>query len=264
MGNQKKRKIIIGNWKLNPKTKNEAISLVQDIINFQKIDNTSNNIDICIIPPQIFIPYIINEIEESFDTNIHILVGSQNCHYEYEGAYTGEVSVESLKDIGVKYILCGHSERRTLFNENDYIINKKVKKILESGLTAILCIGESLLEKELNLVNEVCNSQLKIGLNNVNNNEIDKIIIAYEPVWAIGTDKVCMPEDAEKVIKSIRNTIVSIYGDETGENIRIIYGGSVNANNIKNIMNEDIDGCLVGGASINAESFNQIIIGANQ
>lgn len=246
-----KKKIIIGNWKLNPKTKKEAINLVKDILNLHK---STNDIDICIIPPQIFISTIFDELN-----GINISIGSQNCHYESDGAYTGEVSIDSLRDIGVSYVLCGHSERRILFNESDNIINKKVKKVLEAGLTPVLCIGELLEEKELGLVNEVCNTQINIGFNNIKNENIEKIIIAYEPVWAIGTGKVCEPEDAEKIIKQIRETIISIYGSNIGKNIRIIYGGSVNGNNVKNIMSRDIDGCLVGGASINAESFNKIL-----
>jgi triosephosphate isomerase len=246
-----KKKIIIGNWKLNPKTKNEAVNLVKDILSLNK-DNS--DIDICIIPPQIFITTVFNLLEST-----NICIGSQNCYYESEGAYTGEVSIESLKDSGVSYVLCGHSERRILFNETDNIINKKIKKVLEAGLTPVLCIGELLQEKELGLVNESCNTQIKIGLNGIKNENIEKIIIAYEPVWAIGTGKVCEPEDAEKVVKQIRETIISMYGSEIGKNIRIIYGGSVNGNNVKNIMSRDIDGCLVGGASINAESFNKIL-----
>lgn len=253
-----KKKIIIGNWKLNPKTENDAIQLTNDIMELILVRNVFFDLDVCIIPPQLFIPSISGILRS---TSINI--GAQNCHYESEGSFTGEVSVESLKDYDVKYILCGHSERRMLFHENNIIINKKIKKIVNVGLTAILCIGELLEEKELELVKEVCATQIKFGLNGIKNKDMDKIIIAYEPVWAIGTGKVCEAEDAEKVIKYIRELIANIYGDEIGQEICIIYGGSVNSNNIKNIMSKDIDGCLVGGASINAESFVKILLEAN-
>lgn len=240
------RKILVGNWKLHPSTMCQALQLTKEIV------KTEYDIfDICIIPPQLFISTIVNELKD----NQNICIGAQNCHYESSGAYTGETSVESLKDIGVKYILCGHSERRILFEETDNIINKKVKKVVESGLTAILCIGESLEEKEFGLVNEVCNRQIKIGLHEIDINNIDKIIIAYEPVWAIGTGKVCDSDQAEKIIKNIRDTVASLYN----RTIRVIYGGSVNTKNIRDIWNKDIDGCLVGGASINSQIFNDMI-----
>jgi triosephosphate isomerase len=244
-----KKKIIIGNWKLNPRTKNKALQLVGDIIS-----SINSSIDVCIIPPQLFIPLIANELRGT-----NIAVGSQNCHYESDGAYTGEVSIESLKEYNVEYVLCGHSERRVLFKETDLMINKKVKKVVEEGLIAVLCIGETLEENDLGLVNEVCSTQIKMGLHNIDNEEISRIIIAYEPVWAIGTGKVCEPEDAEKTIKNIRVTIEGLYGKDAARQMRIIYGGSVNTENIKTLMNKDIDGCLVGGASINAESFSKII-----
>lgn len=242
------KKIIIGNWKLNPRTKTQAITLIKDILCLKK----DTDMDICIIPPEIFVPDVASTLEFT-----DISIGAQNCHYENDGAYTGETSAESLKDYGVKYILCGHSERRALFGETDNTINKKVRKVVETGLTAVLCVGESLEQKELGLVNEICNSQIKIGLNGVQNQYVDKIIIAYEPVWAIGTGKVCDADDAEKVIKQLRILVSSIY--ENGRAIRIVYGGSVNGNNINNLLKKDIDGFLVGGASINAENFVKII-----
>jgi triosephosphate isomerase (TIM) len=248
-----RKKMVIGNWKLHPKTKNQAINLALDIL---KLRPNVNKLDICIIPPQLFISAICSELDFE-QTNIS--VGSQNCHYELDGAFTGEVSAASLKDIGVKYVLCGHSERRTLFNETDHIINRKVRKIVEVGMTPILCIGESLEEKKLDLVAEVCNTQLKNGLNGILDVDAEEVVIAYEPVWAIGTGKVCSAVEAEKTIKQIRQTLVSMYGDVSGQRIRIIYGGSVNENNINDLMDKKIDGVLVGGASINAETFGKIL-----
>lgn len=248
-----RKKMIIGNWKLNPKTKNQAIHLALDILELRP---NVNKLDICIIPPQLFISAICSELDFE-QTNIS--VGSQNCHYELDGAFTGEVSAASLKDIGVKYVLCGHSERRTLFHETDQIINRKVRKIVETGMTPILCIGESLEEKKLDLVAEVCNTQLKIGLNGILDVDAEHVVIAYEPVWAIGTGKVCSAVEAEKIVKQIRQTLVSMYGDVSGQRIRIVYGGSVNENNINDLMDKKIDGVLVGGASINAETFGKIL-----
>lgn len=169
------------------------------------------------------------------------------------------MSAESLADIGVKYVLCGHSERRSLFHETNEIINKKMKKALECGLTPVLCIGESLVERNLGLVDEICGLQLKTGLMDINNVYIKNVIIAYEPIWAIGTGKVCKPDDAEKTIWSIRRIITTIYGPDIGINIRILYGGSVNAGNVKDIISKEIDGCLVGGASIDAEGFIKLL-----
>lgn len=246
-----RRKLIIANWKLNPNNKINAINLASNILSL--LEN-AYLVDVCIIPPQIYIPVVSTIVERT-----NIAIGSQNCHYESSGAYTGEVSVDSLIDFGVKYILCGHSERRVLFQETDEIINKKVKKVVESGLTAVLCVGESLEENELGLVEQVCSTQIKRGLQNITNDKISHVVIAYEPVWAIGTGRVCNPDDAENAIRNIRTVVNGIYGEETGRNMQILYGGSVSATNVENIMSKNIDGCLVGGASINAESFANIV-----
>ena len=246
-----RRKLIIANWKLNPNNKTCASNLALNILSL--LEN-AYLVDVCIIPPQIYIPVVSTILERT-----NIAIGSQNCHYELSGAYTGEVSVDSLIDFGIKYILCGHSERRVLFQETDEIINKKVKQVVESGLTAVLCVGESLEENELGLVEQVCKNQIKKGLQNITNDKISQVVIAYEPVWAIGTGRVCNPDDADNAIRNIRATITQMYGQETGLNMQILYGGSVNAANVKNLMSKNIDGCLVGSASINAESFANIV-----
>jgi len=183
-----------------------------------------------------------------------IQLGAENLFYEDKGAYTGEISADMLKDAGVQYVVIGHSERREYFNETDEIVNKKVKKAIEKGLTPIMCCGESLTQREQGITMDWIRMQIKCGLQDVAAEDVQKMVIAYEPIWAIGTGKTATTEQAEEVCKGIRACIAEVYGKETAKKVRIQYGGSVNAANAAELFAQpDIDGGLVGGASLKAD-----------
>lgn len=188
-----------------------------------------------------------------------VALGAQNMHYEDKGAYTGEVSPVFLKELGVSYVILGHSERRHIFGENNELIKNKVKAALKHGLSPILCVGETLEERENNITYEIIKTQIYEGLSGLENENLAKLVIAYEPVWAIGTGKTATKEDANEVIGYIRKLLSEKLGDEVASNTRILYGGSVKPDNIKELMKmEEIDGALVGGASLKAEDFSKI------
>ena len=192
--------------------------------------------------------------------NTNIKIGTQNVHYEEKGAYTGEIAPQMLKCINVEYVIIGHSERRQYFAENDEAVNKKIKAAINHEIKPILCVGETLKQRELGLAEEVITQQAEIALNGLNKEQVEKVIIAYEPIWAIGTGKVATKEDANKAIKQIRNKIENLYGKETAQNVTILYGGSVNSQNAKELFSaSDIDGALVGGASLKVNEFDAII-----
>lgn len=187
-------------------------------------------------------------------------LGAQNMHYEDKGAYTGEVSPLFLKEVGVTYVILGHSERRHIFGEKDDIINNKVKAALKHGLSPIVCVGETLEEREANTTFEVINNQINGSLAGLENENLAKLVIAYEPVWAIGTGKTATKEDANEVIGYIRKLLKEMFSQDTADKTRILYGGSVKPANIKELMDmEEIDGALVGGASLNAVDFSRIV-----
>ena len=245
------RKLFIaGNWKMNKNVK-ESVSLAKSLINRLK-DVQDKDVVVC--PAFTALSQVYEEVKDS-----NVKVGAQNMSFEDEGAYTGEISPRMLKDF-CEYVILGHSERRQYFGENDEIVNKKVKKALEHGLKPILCIGETLEERDGDKTFDIIESQLKKSLKNMDKNDMKKIIIAYEPVWAIGTGKTATPEQAEDVHVFIRKVIKKSYGDEIASELRILYGGSVKPDNVKTLMEkEDIDGALVGGASLDAESFSGIV-----
>jgi len=192
------------------------------------------------------------------DTKIKI--GAQNMHWEEVGAYTGEISGKMLKVINVEYVIIGHSERRLLFGENDETVNKKVKAALNYNLKPIICVGETLKHKENGIANEIITNQTKLALEGLSGKQVKNIVIAYEPIWAIGTGKTATSEDANNSIKQIRNQIKQLYGEEVSENVSILYGGSVKASNAKELFKmSDIDGALVGGASLSVSEFKNII-----
>ncbi len=243
-----RRYLIAGNWKMN-KTNNEAVNLAKRIFSdSQGIEK----VDIIICPPFTAIAPVYNVIKDS-----NIRLGAQNMFYENEGAYTGEISGEFLKSIGCEFVIIGHSERRKYFNETDVEVNKKVKKSMAFGLTPIVCVGETLEEREKGKTEEVVKREIVGALQG--QTDMDKIIYAYEPIWAIGTGKTAHPEDANKIHKLIRDIIKTDFRiDETS--IRILYGGSVKPSNAEALMSQpDIDGSLVGGASLDAKSFVEII-----
>ncbi|SDK71605.1 triose-phosphate isomerase [Natronincola ferrireducens] len=242
--------IIAGNWKMH-NTVEEALQLVNELK--KEVDKTDVRVVICC-------PFtVLGEVKKAIvDSNIKL--GAQNIHWEDSGAYTGEISAAMLKDHGVDYVIIGHSERRQYFNETDETVNRKVIKALEKDLIPILCVGETLEERETDKTYEVVKGQILKALENVDEEEVKKIVVAYEPVWAIGTGKTASPEDANAVIAYIRQVIKEKYGEEISEIVPIQYGGSVKAANATEIMNqEDIDGALVGGASLKAEEFLGIV-----
>ena len=246
------RKVLIaGNWKMN-KAPAEAEELAEGIR--AKVGNITR-IDIVICPPFPALSAVYEKIKES-----HIKLGAQNLFWEREGAYTGEVSALMLKEMGCRYVIIGHSERRTIFAERDETINKIVKAAIAEGLLPILCVGELLEQREEEKTFEVVKTQLKKGLVDVSLEDAKTIVIAYEPVWAIGTGKVATPQQAQEVHKYIRELLVNIFDEQTADLIRIQYGGSVKPDNVEEIMaQKDVDGALVGGASLKADSFIELV-----
>ncbi|GAV21553.1 triose-phosphate isomerase [Carboxydothermus pertinax] len=245
---------IAGNWKMY-KTPIEAAGFVRELIDSLK---DVNGVDVAVCPPFPALWPVKEALESS-----NIALGAQNMHFEKEGAFTGEVSPAMLQDIGVKYVILGHSERRAYFGETDELINQKIKAAFTWGLNPILCVGETLSEREQGITKAVVEIQVRKGLLGVTPEQAEKLTLAYEPVWAIGTGKTATPEDAQEVCSFIRETLASLFGREVAAKIRIQYGGSVKPENIKELMAEpDIDGALVGGASLKVDSFTAIVKGS--
>ena len=245
-----RRKVIAGNWKMNM-LPNEAINFINEFAPLVK--DTNNEVILCVPYTDLF--YALLHVQ---GTNIKI--GAQNMHWETTGAYTGEVSAEMLKSINVDYVIIGHSERRQYFAETDETVNKKVKKALSVGLKPIVCVGETLQEKEAGKTANVITTQTKLALEGLSPENVKDTIIAYEPIWAIGTGKTATKEDANNSIQAIRNKIAKIYGQTVADGVIIQYGGSVKSTNAKELFEmSDIDGGLVGGASLKAEEFSKIV-----
>ncbi|QCX34658.1 triose-phosphate isomerase [Caloramator sp. E03] len=245
-----RKPIIAGNWKMN-KTGKEAAQLVLALID--KVKDAKCEVVLC--PPFTSLSQVVTLVE-----NTNIKVGAQNMYYEESGAFTGEVSPLMLKELGVKYVILGHSERRQYFKEDDELINKKVKACFLYGLTPILCVGETLEQREKGETFELIKTQLQKDLKDVSAEDVASMVIAYEPIWAIGTGKTATAQDANDVIKFIRQNIKEMYDENTAQSIRIQYGGSVKASTIKEQMAQsDIDGALVGGASLKADEFAAIV-----
>ena len=244
-----RKKIVAGNWKMN-KTPSEAVELIKKLAPLV----ASDNVDVVFCVPYVALS---NALESVKDTNIEI--GAQNMYYEESGAYTGEISPSMLTDLGVKYVILGHSERREYFNETNEDINKKVIKAYEHNITPIICCGETLTQREQGVTIDFVRTQVKIALQNITADQAKEAVIAYEPIWAIGTGKVATTEQAEEVCKAIRECIAEVYDDETANKIRIQYGGSVNGSNAAELFSQaNIDGGLVGGASL-SEDFGNIV-----
>ncbi|MCM1397946.1 MAG: triose-phosphate isomerase [Clostridium sp.] len=242
-----RKKIIAGNWKMNM-TPSQAVKLTEELAPLVKNDA----VDVVYCVPAIDIVPVVEAVKGS-----NVQVGAENMYFEDKGAYTGEISAEMLVDAGVKYVIIGHSERRDYFKECDCLLNKKVKKAIEAGLTPILCCGESLEQRELGVTMDWIRLQIKSDLDGVAADDVKNLVIAYEPIWAIGTGKTATTEQAEEVCKGIRECIAEIYDDATAEAVRIQYGGSVNAGNAAELFAQpDIDGGLVGGASLKADFGN--------
>ena len=242
--------MIAGNWKMH-KTISEG---------FEFIDGIKESVRDTDVEVMLFVPYTMLKSMKDYTEGTNIVIGAQNMHFEENGAYTGEISPLMLKDINIKNTLVGHSERRGYFNETDETVNKKILKALEHDIDVVLCVGEKLEEREADIEKDVVGKQVIKALENVSAEMMNKIIIAYEPIWAIGTGKTASSEDADEMISFIRSEIENLYNDEISEKIKILYGGSVKPANIEELMNQDdIDGGLVGGASLKADQFIELV-----
>lgn len=242
------KQIVAGNWKMNL-VKEEAKSLLMDLKN--QSDTIDSNVQVIICPPSIYSSEAADYLKGS-----SIKVGAQNCSSRDNGAFTGEVSAEMYSKIGVKYVILGHSERRLYDNETDSLINHKIHKALDNGLKPILCVGESLDEREADKYKEVITNQVSRALFEIEDDQMSSIVIAYEPVWAIGTGKTASSEQAQEVHALIRSILTDLYGEEISNNTSILYGGSCKPENAKEIFSQkDVDGGLIGGASLKADSF---------
>ncbi len=244
-----RKKIVAGNWKMNM-TPSQAVALCDELKDLVKNDE----VDVVYCVPAIDIVPVAEAVKGT-----NVCVGAENMYFEEKGAYTGEISAEMLVDAGVKYVIIGHSERRDYFKEDDELLNKKVKKAFDAGLTPILCCGETLEQREMGVTMDWIRLQIKSDLAGVTADQVKEMVIAYEPIWAIGTGKTATTEQAEEVCKGIRDCIAEMYDEATAEAVRIQYGGSVNAGNAAELFAQpDIDGGLVGGASLKAD-FGKIV-----
>ena len=252
-----RKPIIAGNWKMNL-LQNEGRELFEGIKSLVSGLSESQLPEIVVAPTFTTIG-VVSAAKASWGSD-KIKIAGQNCHWESSGAYTGEISVEMLKDAGCDYVIIGHSERRQYFSETDEMINKKAKAILDGGLLPIICCGETLEQREAGVTDEHIASQIRAALKGLTNEEIAKSVIAYEPIWAIGTGKTCDSVEANRVIAMIRRVVKEVSSEEAGNAIRILYGGSVKPSTIEEQLSQsDIDGGLIGGASLKADSFNEII-----
>ena len=245
-----RRKVIAGNWKMNM-LPDAAIRFIDELTPI--VENTENEVVLCVPYTDLF--YSLLAVQ-----NTNIKIGAQNMHWEEKGAYTGEVSGKMLKSIGVEYVIIGHSERRQYFAETDETVNKKIKSAFKYGLKPIVCVGETLEQREEGKAIGIVTSQIEKALDGLNEEQVENTIIAYEPIWAIGTGKTATSEDANEMTKSIREKIANIYGQMVANRVIIQYGGSVKSSNAKELFSmSDIDGGLVGGASLDANEFAKIV-----
>ncbi len=239
-----RKKIVAGNWKMNM-TPAKAVELIDSLKN----EINSQEVEVVVCPPYVCLPAVLDAVK---GTNIG--VGAQNMYFEESGAYTGEIAPSMLVELGVKYVIIGHSERRQYFAETDVTVNKKVLKAIEHDLVPILCVGESLEEREQGVTIDLVRLQTKVALKDVKPEDAKKVVIAYEPIWAIGTGKTATSAQAEEVCKAIREVVAEVYGNEVADEVRVQYGGSVNGGNANELFNMgNIDGGLVGGASLKPE-----------
>ena len=256
MNRRYRKTIIAGNWKMN-KTLSETRAFAEEL---KPILPKGKWCDVVLCVPYVNIPAAIRLFKDC-----RVAIGAENCHYEATGAYTGEVSAEMLKELGVKYVIIGHSERRQYYNETDLTVNKKVHAALEVGLRPIVCVGESLEQRELGVTMELIAYQVKCALSGVSADKLRHVVIAYEPLWAIGTGKTATAEQAGEVCQAIRAVIRKLYGARVARSVTIQYGGSMNPKNAAELLAQpDVDGGLIGGASLEPEQFVEIINAANQ
>jgi triosephosphate isomerase (TIM) len=250
-----RKPIIAGNWKMH-KTLSEAVSFVEEV---KGLIPSAEKVDSVICAPALFLERLVQAVQGT-----DLKIGAQNMHFAESGAYTGEISPVSLKDIGVTYVIIGHSERREMFAETDETVNKKVTAAFTHGLTPIVCCGETLEQRESGQTNEIVGAQVEKALEGLTGEQAKQVVIAYEPIWAIGTGKSSTAEDANAVCGHIRSVIAKKFSKEVADAVRIQYGGSVKPNNIKEFLaQEHIDGALVGGASLEPQSFLQLVEAGN-
>lgn len=250
--------LMAGNWKMN-KTISEAIVLSQQLCN--QYNRNWDDVDIVICPPAIDIKSVYTVLD--FDKT-KISVGAQNVHWEESGAFTGEVSVPMIAEAGCEYCIVGHSERREMFNESDTSVNLKVKALIDAEIAPIVCVGESLAMRDSGDYVSFVVAQVNAALAGLDGADMAKVVIAYEPIWAIGTGRTATPEQAEEVCGAIRDALRSMFGSEVAEATRVLYGGSMNVGNVESLLAQpDIDGGLIGGASLKADSFRQLIEAAH-
>lgn len=255
MDKAKRKAIIAGNWKMN-KTATEAAQLVDELI--PAVQDASCEVVICT-------PYtdLVTAVAKTKGTNIH--VGAENVHFEASGAFTGEISAAMLVDLGVEYVIVGHSERRQYFAETDQTVNKRTLAALNAGLKAIVCVGESLQQREEGVTEELVRMQTKIALRDVTAEQMANVVIAYEPVWAIGTGKTATADQAEEVCAAIRKVVGELYGEDAAKALTVQYGGSMNPKNAEELLSKpDVDGGLIGGASLKADQFAVIVDAATK
>ena len=256
MNRRYRKTIIAGNWKMN-KTASETKKFAEEL---KAIMPRAKWCDVVVCVPAVNIPTAIKAFKD-----VRVSVGAENVFYEKSGAFTGEVSADMLKDLGVKYVIIGHSERRQYFGETDFTVNKKVLAALETGLHPIICVGESLEQRELGITMELIALQIKSALAGVSADKLRKCVIAYEPIWAIGTGKTATAEQAEEVCAQIRKVIGEVYGEAVAEATTVQYGGSMNAKNCEELLSKkDVDGGLIGGASLKAPDFAVIVNAASK
>lgn len=246
-----RKPIIAGNWKMN-KNLSEARSFLEEV---DSLVPSKEEMDSVICAPALFLNELVAGSERS-----DVEIGAQNMHFEESGAFTGEISPVALADIGVKYVIIGHSERREMFNETDETVNKKTKAAFSHNIIPIVCCGETLEERESGKTNELVGNQIRKGLEGLSEDQVKQTVIAYEPIWAIGTGKSSTAEDANEVCAHIRSVVASQFSQQAADSVRIQYGGSVKPSNIQEYMSQpDIDGALVGGASLESGSFLQLL-----
>ena len=254
MKKELRKAVIAGNWKMN-KTRPEAAELIEAIKPLA--ENAGCEVVVCV-------PFTNLETAVSATKGTNIHVGAQNCHFEKSGAFTGEISADMLTELGVEYVILGHSERRQYFGETDETVNKRLKAALAAGLKPIVCVGELLWERECGITEEVLGKQCKLDFFGISAEEMRKTVIAYEPVWAIGTGRTATAEQAQEACKFIRDVIASIFDRATAEAVTVQYGGSMNAKNAAELLSKtDVDGGLIGGASLKAHDFGEIIKAAS-
>ena len=250
-----RKKIIAGNWKMNVKP-SETAALVKAVA--AATASAAGKVDVVCCTPAIDVPAAVAAAAGS-----HVGVGAENCHWKESGAYTGEISTGMLLDAGASYVIIGHSERRQYFGETDETVNLRARAAIAAGLTAIVCVGETLEERDGGRLEEVIVRQMNVGLKDVSAADCAKLVIAYEPVWAIGTGRTATPDQAQEVHALIRATLVKLVGDEAAQGVRIQYGGSMKPGNAAELLAKpDIDGGLIGGAALKADDFAAIIAAA--